>query len=122
MQIAFGKNFTYDRARPAAGHLRDGALPRLGDAQPGLRRPGPGAALRRPAGSPARSSSSAGTSCRSSANEQRRVEVGFLLAAGVLFALLYWVYRRPHDHAEDVPAPGSPEELEARLASIDENV
>jgi O-antigen/teichoic acid export membrane protein len=56
-------------------------------------------------------------------NEQRRVEFGFLIAAGVLFALLYWVYRRPHvDHPEDVPKPGSPEELEARLAVFDENV
>ncbi len=56
-------------------------------------------------------------------NEQRRVELGFLIAAGVLFALLLWVYRRPHeDHPEDTPTPGSPEELEARLAIIDENV
>ena len=55
-------------------------------------------------------------------NEFRRVEVGFLLAAGVLFSLLYYVYRRPHERAEDVPEPGSPEELEARLAMIDENV
>ncbi len=55
-------------------------------------------------------------------NEQRRVEIGFLLAAGVLFALLYWVYRRPHAHKGDTPQPGSPEELEARLAMIDENV
>ena len=54
-------------------------------------------------------------------NEFRRVEVGFLLAAGVLFALLYYVYRRPHERAEDVPAPGSPEELELQLAAIDEN-
>jgi O-antigen/teichoic acid export membrane protein len=55
-------------------------------------------------------------------DEQRRVEVGFLLAAGVLFALLYWVYRRPHAHKGDTPLPGSPEELEARIAIIDENV
>jgi O-antigen/teichoic acid export membrane protein len=55
-------------------------------------------------------------------NEQRRVEIGFLLAAGVLFALLYWVYRRPHAHKGDTPEPGSAEELEARLAMIDENV
>ena len=55
-------------------------------------------------------------------NEFRRVEIGFPLAAGVLFALLYYVYRRPHERAEDVPEAGSPEELEARLASIDENV
>ncbi len=55
-------------------------------------------------------------------DEFRRVEIGFLLAAGALFSLLYYVYRRPHERAEDVPQPGSPEELEARLAMIDENV
>lgn len=55
-------------------------------------------------------------------NEYRRVEFGFLLAAGVLFSLLYYVYRHPHERAEDVPMPGSPEELEAELAMIDENV
>jgi O-antigen/teichoic acid export membrane protein len=54
-------------------------------------------------------------------NEFRRVEIGFLLAAGVLFALLYYVYRRPHERAEDVPEPGSAEELEARLEMIDGN-
>jgi len=56
------------------------------------------------------------------ANEFRRVEIGFTLTAGILFALLYLVYRRPHERAEDVPEAGSPEELEARLATIDENV
>lgn len=55
-------------------------------------------------------------------NEFRRVEIGFLLAAGALFSLLYYVYRRPHEHAGDVPEPGSPEELEARLEMIDGNV
>ncbi len=55
-------------------------------------------------------------------NEFRRVEIGFLLAAGLLFSLLYYVYRRPHERAEDVPAPGSGEELEARLAMLDEQV
>jgi O-antigen/teichoic acid export membrane protein len=55
-------------------------------------------------------------------NEQRRVEVGFLIAAGVLFLLLFWVYRHPHAHKGDTPQPGSSEELEARLAMIDENV
>jgi O-antigen/teichoic acid export membrane protein len=54
-------------------------------------------------------------------NEFHRVEVGFVLAAGVLFGLLYLIYRRPHERAEDVPAPGSPEELEMRLAAVDEN-
>jgi O-antigen/teichoic acid export membrane protein len=55
-------------------------------------------------------------------DEFRRVEIGFTLTAGVLFSLLYLAYRRPHERAEDVPEAGSPEELEARLASIDENV
>jgi O-antigen/teichoic acid export membrane protein len=54
-------------------------------------------------------------------NEFRRVEIGFALTAGVLFALLYIVYRRPHGRPEDVPREGSTEELELRLASIDEN-
>jgi O-antigen/teichoic acid export membrane protein len=55
-------------------------------------------------------------------NEFRRVEFGFLLAAGVLFALLYYVYRRPQERAEDVPEPGSPEELEFRVGMLDENL
>ncbi len=55
-------------------------------------------------------------------DENHRVEIGFTLAAGVLLTLLFLVYRRPHERAEDVPGPDSPEELEARLASIDENV
>ncbi|HET8955563.1 MAG TPA: hypothetical protein VFN18_07885 [Solirubrobacterales bacterium] len=54
-------------------------------------------------------------------DEFRRVEIGFALTAGVLFALLYLVYRRPHGHPEDIPREGSSEELELRLASIDEN-
>lgn len=55
-------------------------------------------------------------------DEFRRVEFGFLLAAGLLFALLYYVYRRPRERPEDVPEPGSGEELEARLAMLDEQV
>ena len=55
-------------------------------------------------------------------DEFRRIEIGFALTAGILFALLYLVYRHPHERPEDVPEAGSPEELEARLAAIDENV
>jgi O-antigen/teichoic acid export membrane protein len=55
-------------------------------------------------------------------NEFRRVEIGFLLAAGVLFALLYLAYRRPRERAEDTPEPGSAEELEVRVGMLDENV
>jgi len=54
-------------------------------------------------------------------DEFHRVEIGFTLAAAALFGLLYLIYRRPHERAEDVPAPGSPEELELRLAAVDEN-
>jgi O-antigen/teichoic acid export membrane protein len=55
-------------------------------------------------------------------DEFRRVEIGFALAAGLLLALLYAVYRRPHERSEDIPAAGSPEELEIRLATLDENL
>ncbi len=53
-------------------------------------------------------------------DEFRRVEVGFTVAAGLLATLLYLLYRHPHGRPEDVPAPDSPQELEARLASADE--
>jgi O-antigen/teichoic acid export membrane protein len=53
-------------------------------------------------------------------DEFRRVEVGFAVAAGALAVLLYLLYRHPHVRPEDVPAPDSPEELEARLAAADE--
>ena len=121
MQIAFGKNFTYDRAglllvTVGMGlYLASVTLNQACVAQGQVRR----AAAR-------------WITCAVIfigwnfvplvSNEQRRVEFGFLIAAGVLFALLYWVYRRPHAHKGDTPLPGSPEELEARLAIIDENV
>jgi O-antigen/teichoic acid export membrane protein len=54
-------------------------------------------------------------------DEFRRVEIGFALTAGVLFSLLYLVYRYPHERVEDIPHEGSTEELELRLAAIDEN-
>jgi hypothetical protein len=54
------------------------------------------------------------------ADEFRRVEVGFALTAGLLLGLLLLIYRRPHERAEDVPQVGSTEELETRLAAVDE--
>jgi O-antigen/teichoic acid export membrane protein len=54
------------------------------------------------------------------AEEFRRVEVGFAVAALLLLGLLYLVYRRPHERPEDVPAAGSSEELETQLAAADE--
>jgi O-antigen/teichoic acid export membrane protein len=54
--------------------------------------------------------------------EFRRVEIGFLVAAGALFSLLYYVYRHPRARPEDVPEPHSGEELEVRVGMLDENV
>jgi O-antigen/teichoic acid export membrane protein len=55
-------------------------------------------------------------------NEFRRVEIGFLLAAGLLFSLLYLAYRHPRERTEDMLQPGSSEELELRVGMLDENV
>ena len=52
--------------------------------------------------------------------EFRRVELGFLGAALALCALLYVVYRRPVGRRADLLEPGSPAELEARLAAAEE--
>jgi O-antigen/teichoic acid export membrane protein len=53
-------------------------------------------------------------------DEFTRVEVGYLGAATVLCALLYWVYRQPHPRVADRPEPGSGEEVELQLAAADE--
>jgi O-antigen/teichoic acid export membrane protein len=53
-------------------------------------------------------------------DEFRRVEIGFALSAGLLLSALYAIYRRPHERTEDIPLAGSDEELEARLAAVDE--
>jgi O-antigen/teichoic acid export membrane protein len=54
------------------------------------------------------------------ADEFTRVEVGYLGAAAVLCALLYWVYRQPQPRVADRPEPGSGEEVELQLAAADE--
>ncbi len=53
-------------------------------------------------------------------DEFRRVEIGFVLTAGLLFALLYLIYRRPHERAEDVPTGGLARGAGDRLAAVDE--
>jgi O-antigen/teichoic acid export membrane protein len=50
----------------------------------------------------------------------RTVEVGFAGSAALLSGLLYAIYARPHAVAEDAIEPGSPHEIEARLATVDE--
>lgn len=53
-------------------------------------------------------------------DETRRVEVGYLSASTLLLGLLYLIYHRPTPRAEDMVEPGSPQELEAQIASGDE--
>jgi O-antigen/teichoic acid export membrane protein len=53
-------------------------------------------------------------------NDFDRVEIGYLGAATVLCALLYWLYRQPLLRREVRVEPGSTEELELQLASADE--
>jgi O-antigen/teichoic acid export membrane protein len=53
-------------------------------------------------------------------DEFRRVEIGFTLTAASLLTLLYVIYRRPVERPEDVPDPGSTEELEGLVAAADE--
>ena len=50
----------------------------------------------------------------------RTVEVGFAGSAALLAGLLYLLYARPRPLAADAFEPGSPREIEARLASADE--
>jgi O-antigen/teichoic acid export membrane protein len=53
-------------------------------------------------------------------NEFRRVEIGFTLTAASLLTMLYVIYRNPIERPEDVPDPGSTEELEGLVAAADE--
>jgi len=53
-------------------------------------------------------------------DEFRRVEIGFTLTAATLLTLLYLIYRKPIERPEDVPDPGSGEELEGLVAAADE--
>jgi O-antigen/teichoic acid export membrane protein len=118
MQLAFGEKFTYDRAGlliVTAGmglYLCAATLNQAALAQGQVRR-----------------AAACWVACAVAfvawnltpvLDEFRRVEVGFATAAGVLAALLYLLYRNPRARPEDVPAPDSPEELEARLAAADE--
>jgi O-antigen/teichoic acid export membrane protein len=50
----------------------------------------------------------------------RAVEVGYAGCSALLAGLLYLVYRRPVPRAGDLVAPGSGEEMQARLATSDE--
>ena len=118
MQLAFGKKFDYDRVGlliVTAGmgfYLSSGTLSQAALAQGQVRRAAvcwAGCAL-----------AFIGWNLLPVLDEFRRVEVGFAGAAVLLCGLLYLLYRRPRVRPEDVVEPGSPQELEARLAVADE--
>ena len=118
MQLAFGKKFDYDRVGlliVTAGmgfYLSSGTLSQAALAQGQVRRAAAcwaGCAL-----------AFIGWNLLPVLDEFRRVEVGFAGAAALLCGLLYLLYRRPRARPEDVVEPGSPQELEARLAAADE--
>jgi O-antigen/teichoic acid export membrane protein len=118
MQLAFGDKFTYDRAGLAivavgmGFYLAAAALNQAALAQGQARR----AAV-------------CWVACATAfvifnliqpLDPYRTVEVGFAGAAAVLSGLLYALYRSPHPVTADQIAPGSPRELEAQLAAVDE--
>jgi O-antigen/teichoic acid export membrane protein len=118
MQLAFGDKFSYDRvglAIVAVGmgfYLSAAALNQAALAQGQVRR----AAL-------------CWLTCAGAfvvwnlvapLDPYRTVEVGFTGAAALLSGLLYVLYAQPHPVAADSVEPGSPHEIEARLAAVDE--
>jgi O-antigen/teichoic acid export membrane protein len=118
MQLAFGEKFTYDRAGLAivavgmGFYLSAAALNQ--------------AAL---AHGQARRAAACWVTCAvgfviwnliAPLDPFRTVEVGFAGAAAILAGLLYLLYAQPHPVTADTLEPGSPREIEARLAAVDE--
>ena len=119
MQIAFGKNHTYDRAdlvTVAVGmglYLSAATLNQAALARGQVRR-----------------ASFCWIGCAVAfvvwtvvpivPSEVTRVVVGYLGAAALLCSLLYWLYSQPLLRREERVEPGSPEEVELQLASADE--
>jgi O-antigen/teichoic acid export membrane protein len=118
MQIAFGAKFTYDRVGllcVAAGmgvYLAATTLNQASVAEGKVRRAA--------ACWVACAIGFLGWNLLPVLSEFRRVEVGFLGAALALCGLLYVVYRQPAARPADILEPGSPAELEARLAAAEE--
>jgi O-antigen/teichoic acid export membrane protein len=118
MQLAFGDNFEYDRAgllivtAGMGAYLAAVTLNQAALAQGQVRRAAAcwvGCAL-----------AFVGWNLLPVLDEFRRVEVGYAGAAALLCGLLYLLYRLPRARPEDVVQPGSPQEIEARLAAADE--
>jgi O-antigen/teichoic acid export membrane protein len=118
MQLAFGKNFEYDRPGlliMTAGmglYLSAATLNQAALAQGQARRAAACFALC--------ALLFVGWNLLPIMDEFRRVETGFAGAAALLCALLYVIYRRPRARPGDVPEPGSAAELELELAAADE--
>jgi O-antigen/teichoic acid export membrane protein len=118
MQIAFGSKFTYDRVGllcVSVGmglYLAATTLNQAAVAQGQVRRAAACWATC--------AVSFIGWNLLPVLSHYRRVEVGFLAAAFVLCALLYRLYLHPVVRPGDVIEPGSPAELEARLAAAEE--
>jgi O-antigen/teichoic acid export membrane protein len=118
MQLAFGEKFSYDRAGlliMTAGmgfYLTAVTLNQAALASGQVRRAA--------ACFVASAAAFVGWSLLPLLDEFRRIEVGYAGAAALLCGLLYLLYRRPRPRADDVLAPDSPQELEARLAAADE--
>jgi hypothetical protein len=119
MQIAFGDKFTYDRSDlliVTAGmglYLSAATLNQAALARGEVRRAAAcwiGCAI----------AFVIWTSVPIVADEFTRVEVGYLGAATVLCALLYWLYRQPLPVPGERVKPGSTEEMELQLAAADE--
>ena len=116
MQIAFGERFEYDRAgllivTAAMGlYLAATTLNQAALAQ--------GEARRAAMAWAACAAAFVAWSLTPALEPARRIEVGFALGALVLFIALLRIYRSPH--VREGLRPGSPEEIEARLALADE--
>ncbi len=119
MQIAFGKNHTYDRAdlvTVAVGmglYLSAATLNQAALARGQVRRASfcwIGCAI----------AFVVWTVVPIVPSEVTRVVVGYLGAAALLCSLLYWLYSQPLLRREERVEPGSPEEVELQLASADE--
>lgn len=54
------------------------------------------------------------------ANGNLRVEIGFTLTALILLASLYVIYLSPRGIEEDLPLEGTPEQIETKLAGLEE--
>jgi O-antigen/teichoic acid export membrane protein len=118
MQLAFGDKFTYDRAGLAivavgmGFYLSASALNQAALAQ--------GQARRASACWVACAVAFAAFNLIAPLDPYRTVEVGFTGAAALLAALLFGLYTRPARAPEDAIEPGSPREVEAQLAAVDE--